>query len=558
MADQVDRLILETETSEQNLQRLTQELARVEDKISALQSVFQAGGISFEKFDEQLEGLSNQAQAFRGALGSLESGTALTSEKTSSLTRSFTTLTYSINDAQQFSLGFTQGIRAISNNIPGLIQATQNLAGVGFTGIITALTGPAGLILGLTTLSTLIPLVAAHWGELEDWWSGGTTGTEAEQMDALAKATSRTADETDRLNKYKREQATSKKLEESEPAARTEARQALEKAVPELPGGYENLRDVLVQARNPQGLAGRYTQEDRQLIEDARSVARLIPTQANIGAARQTEVDVEARVRERERQRAGEDISRSIANPEQLVGLLNELRRAGRADLASQLEAAPGAKAGRKSAEEESKIEFDLQKAIHEVEQGDLKKREQAAKEDAKIQFELQKAIAEVEQDDKKKRKQAVENEAKINYDLQKAIAEVETGDRKKRLEEAKKSGGEIVAGAAAKAGGNVAGISQLLQSLGMDKESAEALAGEAIQTHQRSRLQEFFGKKPRNVEVYETSDYLSRVQTAVGGAGDTGQRQLQEQIAMNQKLQVLLENTKKFGLSGNDEGTFK
>ncbi len=72
-----------------------------------------------------------------------------------------------LDDAQQFQYGFTQGMRAIGNNFQPLIQgfasmqAQASASGVGLASTLgAALTGPAGILVGLTVVAAAAPLLA--------------------------------------------------------------------------------------------------------------------------------------------------------------------------------------------------------------------------------------------------------------------------------------------------------------------------------------------------------------------------------------------------------------
>jgi hypothetical protein len=260
------------------------------------------------------------------------------------LTNAITTFSFSLNDAQQFSFGFRQGIVAISNNVPGLVNATKQVAQAGFGGVITALAGPQGLIFGLTALTSLLPVVINHWGEIEDAFGLGGTETEAEAMERLAKATELTADQQDRLNRYKREQQTRAELVSAQPEAVEKAAKAAKEATKELPGGFAGLVDAFT---TPGGLTSRYTAEDRKKIAALEKELASPTTPVSLFGDRTAEQEslrrqlVEARneANTRARRRAEDEVSESISDPNKLNSLLNELRQRGNEDLAAELEA---------------------------------------------------------------------------------------------------------------------------------------------------------------------------------------------------------------------------
>lgn len=67
-------------------------------------------------------------------------------------------LAATMNDVSQFSYGFSAGIRAISNNIVFLLPMLATLKG-GLGTIVTALKGPAGLVLAISTALTVMTMM---------------------------------------------------------------------------------------------------------------------------------------------------------------------------------------------------------------------------------------------------------------------------------------------------------------------------------------------------------------------------------------------------------------
>jgi plasmid stability protein len=226
--------------------------------------------------------------------------------------------TYALDDAQQFGVSFVAGMRSISNNLPALIAL---------------LGGPAGLALGVTAAGIAVSQLAQHWDQLKAAFIGGETRSQAQQMDELAKATSRTADEEERLLKFRKQRAA---IEEQR-SARSEEEQAAGKAVgqavAEAPGGQKALVEALVDARNPNGLEGRITPEDQ---------AHLTKRQAEIGFYKSIGFDTSRderetehfkdeainRARDVERHRAEEALADAQNTPEGRQRLLNETGRA--------------------------------------------------------------------------------------------------------------------------------------------------------------------------------------------------------------------------------------
>ena len=136
-------------------------------------------------------------------------------------------LSRGLNDATQFQYGFAQGTNAVANNLEGLIYGFQQLkaqsAAAGTTmraTLLATLTGPAGILLGLTALTTAIPLASkALEGLFESSAAKAQAAKEAYQEAAEAALTFeldsrsftvKTVEEADRLKsrlEQKRESA---------------------------------------------------------------------------------------------------------------------------------------------------------------------------------------------------------------------------------------------------------------------------------------------------------------------------------------------------------------
>ena len=84
-------------------------------------------------------------------------------------------LAATVNDAQQFTYGFSAGMRAISNNIVFLLPMLTTMQG-GFKTLLTALRGPAGLVLAISAATTVMAMM------------GNSAKEAAQEVDELNKA----------------------------------------------------------------------------------------------------------------------------------------------------------------------------------------------------------------------------------------------------------------------------------------------------------------------------------------------------------------------------------
>jgi hypothetical protein len=548
MADQIDNLILKTETSEQNLKRLTAELAKVENSIEALGSTFQAGAIGFDEFETKLDVLSGRAQTFRGAIASLGTGTAQTVESTGRLNQAFQTLSFTTNDATMFFVSARAGVNAIANNIPGVVNALSTLATAGFGGVLTALSGPAGLILGLTAAAALVPVLTAHWGDLEDAFGLGGTRTEAEEMERLGKATKLSADEAQRLANYKDRERVGKALADARPEAVKKAEEAATKVLGEfaVPGGASGLDRIagsLAQARNPGGVPLDQAGKDRLAAIEASGTSFRGPEVAarELADARREE---QARVEKDAGDRAKQDIEDYLrgALPGGIGGLVKEIEAtpgAFPAGLAGKLRAsAPEAVERKKQTDELNKQGIENEYAGQEALLAD---REKSLAERKRQTDELNKQGEENEYAAQEDRLKGEKDAKKANDELNKQGEENEVAGKEEAVKQAKEFGDDVLAKAGARGGNSAAAISRYLQQVsGLDKGTADALARDAAVANRKDRVEGLLIQKPRSSEVFGGASLTDKIQQAVGGEGDVNQKQLKEAQRTNEILNRL------------------
>jgi hypothetical protein len=549
VADEIHRIIVQA-SGQEELRTLQQALDASKEILRQEIELAQKLGPAFVQSSPGVRQAAEDVKRFETALKESQRSLAQSGVASGSLTQSISNLGYTINDAEQFTVSFTAGVRSVANNIGPTIAAVENLASVGFGGLIQVLSGPAGIILALTTLSTLVPVVSAHWGELENWWSGGGTANEAERMDKLAKATERTADQTDRLNKFKREQSTKEQLEKSEPQEVGQTREIIQKAVVE--SGFIDTAAALVKARNPQGFEGRFTDDERRRIrEDEERLTSIRKPGAYIGqdviaeaerAAAQRRAAIEEAARQRETVQAREDISKAVANPDQIGGVVNEFRRGGLDEAADRIEA------GLRFRQE--KEDNDLLKGIRDVEEADRKDAIKKYEEDVA----LMKAIREVEEYDRKQEADTIKAALEVQKEDEQAAkkkkqeAEKQEKEGVQREEEfAKGSGLDKLAQQQILAGATVAQVEAYFkQRQGFSQKAAGEIAVNADQAVYEQQVRQQLGLDgPLRRTSTITSDVQADVQRGIGGQ-DNERQQLAVAQEMRNFLRSIDQNTKR------------
>ncbi len=142
--------------------------------------------------------------------------------------------------------GFGRALGAVQNNIPMLISSLGGTAGV------------AGAV---SVVAVAIGILIDNWGKLQKAWSTeSTTKSEADAMKELEENTKRTADETQRLAKYKKEHAETEKIIHSQATKEGEQTASWEGFFAESGGG--KLQGQIAGALGATGRGAGMTEEE--------------------------------------------------------------------------------------------------------------------------------------------------------------------------------------------------------------------------------------------------------------------------------------------------------
>lgn len=222
---------------------------------------------------------------------------------------------YMIDDLQY-------GFSAIVNNIPGLLM------GMGYG------PGLAG-VLGIAAVAT--SQLVKHWGDLTNYLGMTAVQTAAEHMDALAKNTHKTAEETRELSRLKKEQHDIDAMLEKRPEAMEKSEKAARAAMGEA--DIKTLIETMKAARNPKGVPMTAEEEAAIAFKKTFVEAGQQPGAGLVGEAdarrNQKEIDAIRRgAEQRENERINADINRGLANlggaaGEKLMAEIGKLPQAG-------------------------------------------------------------------------------------------------------------------------------------------------------------------------------------------------------------------------------------
>jgi hypothetical protein len=196
LTTQIDELILKT-AGEEEVRKLQRALEAHDDALRKSINTHGAHAAASQAAAQQVIGTATQLKAAEAALRSAAVGSG-------ALNQSLTTLTFTLDDAQQFGQSTAAGFRAISNQIPSLVAATQSLTQVGLKGAITALAGPAGIAFALTGAGIAAGQLAAHWEQIEQIMGLGIPAPARTGLEALTESVKKLGDELEKLQSQKR------------------------------------------------------------------------------------------------------------------------------------------------------------------------------------------------------------------------------------------------------------------------------------------------------------------------------------------------------------------
>lgn len=234
------------------------------------------------------------------------------------------------------------GFRAIVNNIPQVGMALGSAFGMG-----TEAAMKFGAVAGIVAVA--LNYLITHWDDLLDSMGLGKVPTEAEAMDKLAQATRRTADEQERLNRFKRE---GKVIEEMGPK-RSSGEEKTEAEVKALLAdfgdkdatGFDRIVGGLAKSRIAQGAGEKRTDEEKAAVGDAKKGA--IPSRLDtwidpifgalnrwsggiVGDMRSRatkQQEINRRVEDANVERAKKDVAGAVLDPLKRRELIAEMRK---------------------------------------------------------------------------------------------------------------------------------------------------------------------------------------------------------------------------------------
>lgn len=213
------------------------------------------------------------------------------------------------------------GFRAIVNQIPQIGMGLASMFGA---------SAEAGMKFGavLGIVGVAVNYLINHWDELMDHMGFGKVLTEAEQMEKLGKATKLTADEQERLNRFKQAEKTGQELGDKKASGvektTAEVKAAIGEMGDERTSGRGKLVNGLVQARRASGHGTKIDEEEQRQLDIIKR---------DFGGTKygkQLEGKLRAKIQERldteDVTRAGDTVDKATFDSERRKGLISEMR----------------------------------------------------------------------------------------------------------------------------------------------------------------------------------------------------------------------------------------
>lgn len=192
-------LDIRTGNLDRGLARARQAMDACEREAEQLTREFNLGSISASDFNDRMtalnatiNGLTSRMNAAYGATRTLNTGLEIVNKNANNMVGATSRMGVGMMQLGYIADDLQYGFSGVLNNIAPLIY--------GFG-------GSAGLTAGVQAAAVAGYQLYVNFDKLQDALGVGPVRSEAEQMERLAKATSRTAEETAKLNEYKKKQA---------------------------------------------------------------------------------------------------------------------------------------------------------------------------------------------------------------------------------------------------------------------------------------------------------------------------------------------------------------
>lgn len=404
------------------------------------------------------------------------------------------------------------GFRAIVNNIPQMGMALGSAMGMGVESSMK-LAGTLGIA------AVAVNLLITHWDDLMNLMGMGKVLTEAEQMEKLAKATKLTADEQERLNRFKREESFREDMRNKATSGSEKTEAEYKKVVADLgndqASGRNRLVAGLVGTRRAEGRGAKMTDAEEKRLNAARSNARVFGGKFWEDRAEKLGSQIQARLDAEDVKNAGKIVDTAGFDPANRKILANAVR--ANPDAFPANAARIGQINQAKNTTDEEARQRDLEAKLTNRE---LDARDRAARkaEDSRLAASMMGSVGQ----------KFLANPTMTNESLE---AEV-----KKTMGKAGLSSSTIDAAAEGVAKAIRKKMDEAIHERAMDRGIKDNVAAQQL-LKEANDLDDRQANRPK-AEIMSTESYLSKLLVgSLNQKGDTPKEQLAEQKTTNKKL---------------------
>lgn len=266
------------------LEKLKREMENVEVKMRILTRSFAEGEMVADVYARKMGVLDATHRQYARTVESLTLGSGEAAKSTRNLGN---TILFASNAFQDFSAA---GMLGVTNNIPQIVMALG--FGSGLAGVL--------MVAGMG-----VQVLTKHWHEFTEAMGLGAVETATQEMERLGKATHKTAEETERLDKLKSREATHKEVVESKTEDEKAVESAMKKAIAES-GGRDVMKQLLAKEKpfhnmNQDDLDAIATAKtrDQAIEQERRDQGWADPIKLGIRKSKGTEAEVRKKIEDR-------------------------------------------------------------------------------------------------------------------------------------------------------------------------------------------------------------------------------------------------------------------
>lgn len=383
-------LVLNTSKLEKGVENAERALFVIRQDIRQVEAALKRGEISIQDYSREILYLTESEKKLQVAMMTATSAVQQQSSALKTAGNSARDAYAAMARSNAAGMALMQLGFAIDDIQYGFRSVVNNIAPFTYS-ISTALGASAGKAMALASGVQIIGVLAyqayQNWDLLMDAMGMGKVRTEAEEMDELAKKTGKTADETARLNKYKKEQLEIQNLMESQTKAEKDQERAVKEVLTEA--GGDTVVGKLAQAIQAGGQGAKISPAEQKALDKIKAPSYIMapddPRQAAVQAQYQAKMDqINKRINDADIKRAQQLAVKAQNDPAALKSMIAKLSRVpGNEDLVANLtEQLPENKSKLANQQLEADLNTESRENYNKYLEQEKQKKDQAAKEE--------------------------------------------------------------------------------------------------------------------------------------------------------------------------------